>query len=88
MKTILKLAAFAAALAGANAASAHENTGGHWEWQSRSIPGPNRANLPQQVRVWVKDGSEMADCDCAMMKMSVGDCMMDIPGKAKARSAD
>lgn len=54
MKTFLTLAAVAAALAGASAASAHDNAGGHWEWQSRPTFGPNKSNLPSQVRVWVR----------------------------------
>lgn len=88
MKTFLTLAAVAAALAGASAASAHDNAGGHWEWQSRPTFGPNKSNLPSQVRVWVKDrSSEVANCNCDMMKMSAADCMMNIPGKPKAPSA-
>ena len=88
MKTILTLAAVAAALAGASVASAHQTAGGHWEWQSRPTPGPNKSNLPSQVRVWVRDsGTAMADCNCAMMKMSAADCMMDMPGKHGVPSA-
>ncbi|MFZ5700692.1 MAG: hypothetical protein ACOY4P_04995 [Pseudomonadota bacterium] len=88
MKTILTLVAVAAALAGASVASAHENAGGHWEWQSRPTFGPNKSNLPPQVRVWVNDrNSEMADCNCDMMKMSAADCMRDMPGKRAAPSA-
>lgn len=88
MKTILTLAAAAAALATSGLAQASDRTGGHWEWQSRMAPGPNKSNLPQQTRVWVKDGnSQMADCNCAMMKMSAADCMMEMPGKPKAPSA-
>lgn len=88
MKTIFALAAVAAALAGASVASAHDNAGGHWEWQSRPTFGPNKSNLPSQVRVWVKDrSSEVADCNCGMMKMSAADCMMDMRGKGAAPSA-
>ncbi|AZI37740.1 hypothetical protein NT2_06_01410 [Caenibius tardaugens NBRC 16725] len=88
MKTFLTLAAVAAALAGASAASAHDNAGGHWEWQFRPTFGPNKSNRPSQVRVWVKDrSSEVANCNCDMMKMSVADCMMDMRGKGKAPSA-
>lgn len=88
MKTIFTLAAFAAALAGASVASAHDSAGGHWEWQSRPTFGPNKSNLPPQVRVWVKDrNSEMADCNCDMMKMSAADCMMDMRSKRAAPSA-
>ena len=85
MKTILTLAAAIAALTTASASFAQTPAGGHWEWQSRAISGPNRANLPQQVRVWIKDGdTNMADCNCAKMKMSAADCMMSMPGKSGA----
>ena len=88
MKTILTLAAVAAALATSRLAQASDRNGGHWEWQSRPIPGPNKSNLPQQARVWVRDsGTTVAECNCAMMKMSAADCMMDMPGKPKAPSA-
>lgn len=88
MKTIFTLAAIAAALAGASVASAHDSAGGHWEWQTRAAFGPNKSNLPSQVRVWVKDrNSEMADCNCDMMKLSAADCMMDMRGKGAAPSA-
>jgi hypothetical protein len=88
MKTILTLAAAIAALTTASASFAATPAGGHWDWQSRSTPGPNKSNLPQQVRVWVKDGvTEMANCNCAMMKMSAADCMMDRPGKRALPSA-
>lgn len=88
MKTFLTLAAVAAALATPSLAQASDRAGGHWEWQSRSIPGPNKSNLPQQVRVWVKDGgTEVAACNCAMMKTSAADCMMDMQGKRAVSSA-
>ena len=88
MKTFLTLAAVAAALATSSLAQASDRAGGHWEWQSRVTSGPNKSNMPQQVRVWVKDGGiEVADCNCAMMKMSAADCMMDMPGKRAVPSA-
>lgn len=88
MKSILTLAAIAAALAGATTASAHDQAAGHWEWQTRPAFGPNKSNLPSQVRVWVKDrNSEMAECNCDMMKLSAADCMMDMRGKRAAPSA-
>lgn len=88
MQTFLIPAAVAAALAGASVASAHETTGGHWEWQSRPTHGPNKSNHPSTVRVWVRDsGTAMADRNCAMMKMSAADCMMDMPGKRAVPSA-
>ena len=88
MKTILTLAAAIAALATASISSAQTPAGGHWEWQSRPTPGPNKSNLPQQVRVWVSDGSaEKASCNCDMMRRSAADCMMDMPGKPTSPSA-
>ena len=88
MKTILTLAAAFAAFTTVSTSFAHTPVGGHWAWQSRTILGPNRTNLPQQVRVWIKDdGTDMADCDCAKMKMSATDCMMGLPGKPKVSSA-
>ncbi|MEA3262368.1 MAG: hypothetical protein U9R07_02670 [Pseudomonadota bacterium] len=88
MKTFLTLAAVAATLATSSLAHASDRAGGHWEWQSRPTPGPNKSHMPQQVRVWVRDGNtEVADCNCAMMKMSAGDCMMDVPAKGKVPSA-
>lgn len=88
MKTLLTLAAAIAALTTASAGFAKAPSGGHWEWQSRPTPGPSKSNSPQQVRVWITDGgSEMADCNCAMMKMSAADCMTDMPGKHGVPSA-
>ena len=88
MKTILALAAAVAALTTASAIRAHTPTDGHWEWQSRLTPGPNRSNLPQQARVWVREGGpEVADCNCNMMKMSAADCMMPTQDKRAAPSA-
>lgn len=88
MKTLLSIAAALAAFTSIPAASAHDRGPGHWEWQSRPTHGPNKSNLPSQVRVWVSDrNAEVADCNCAMMKMSAADCMMTMPGKAGAPSA-
>lgn len=87
MKTILILAAAAATLATSNLAQAGEPARGHWEWRGPISVGP-KSTPPVRTRVWVKDGpAEMADCNCAMMKMSAADCMMDMPGKPKASSA-
>lgn len=77
MKTLLSIAAALAALTSVSAASAHDRGPGHWEWQSRPAPGPNKSNLPSRVRVWVKDAPTVAHCDCAMMRdiAMAGDCM-------------
>ncbi len=88
MKTFLTLAAVAAAFATSSLAQAHDRAGGHWEWQSHPTAGPNKSNVTPQVRVWIKDSaSAMADCNCAMMKMTAADCMADMPGKRALPSA-
>lgn len=87
MKTFLIRAAAAATLATASLAQAGEPAQGHWEWRGPSNVGP-KSTPPGSTRVWVKDGpAEMADCNCAMIKMSAADCMMDMPGKPKVPSA-
>ena len=78
MKTIIIFAAAAAALGATSMASAEDRSNGHWEWEAREVFGPNKANLPTRIRVWVKDDmSKMANCDCAMMHdaKSAADCM-------------
>ena len=86
MKILLTNAATLAAFTSVSAASASETAGGHYEWQNRVQPGPNKSNLPSRVRAWVKDDqARMADCDCDMMKVAAADCMM-MPGKGAAPS--
>lgn len=87
MKSILTLAAVAAALAATSIASAHDTAGGHWEWRTQPSFGP-KSTGPSRVRVWVKDAeTSMASCDCAMMKADHAGCMIDMHGKAGAPSA-
>lgn len=87
MKTVLTLAAFAAAFAGVSAASAHDMTTGHWEWRTTPSFGPKTTG-PARVRVWVKGAeTSMANCNCAMMKADASGCMMDMRGKARTPSA-
>lgn len=87
MKTILTLAAVAAALATTSIASAHDNPGGHWEWRSDHSFGP-RSTVPSRTRVWIKDTeTSVANCDCAMMNADHASCMMNMPGKVGAPSA-
>ena len=86
MKILLTIAATLAAFTSVSAASASETAGGHYEWQNRVQPGPNKSNLPSRVRVWVKDDqARMANCDCDMMKVAAADCMM-MPGRGAAPS--
>ncbi len=86
MKTFLKLAAVAAALATATVASAHDTSRGHWEWRNLPSHGP-RSNLPSRVRVWVDDAkAQAAKCDCAMMQSAPADCMMSMHGKPASPS--
>lgn len=84
MKIFLTIAATLAAFTSVSVASAAERTGGHYEWQIRTQPGPNKSNFPQRVRVWVKDVSTVASCDCAMMRDAATkvECM-DMPNASK-----
>ncbi len=87
MKTIFAPAAALAAFTSATSALADGSTPGHWEWQSRPTFGPNKSNLPSQVRVWTKaSNSQMADCNCDMMKMRAADCMKAMHGKHSSSS--
>jgi len=86
MKILLTLAATLAAFTSVSAQAANDRGPGHWEWQSRHTPGPNKSNLPSRVRVWVKDDqAKMANCDCDMMKVAAADCMK-MPGKGASPS--
>jgi hypothetical protein len=87
MKILLTIAATLAVFTSVSAASASERAGGHYEWQNRAQPGPNKSNLPSRVRVWVKDMVAVADCDCAMMKdkASAAACM-DMPNHGASHS--
>jgi len=87
MKILLTLAATLAAFTSVPAASASEPSGGHYEWQNRQQPGPNKSNLPSRVRVWVKDAATIASCDCAMMrdKATAAVCM-EMPNHGKNHS--
>lgn len=81
MKTLLSIAAALAAFTSASVAFANDaqptSATGHYEWQSRPVFGPNKSNIPAQVRVWVKDMTDVAGCDCAMMHGTAmaADCM-------------
>ena len=80
MKPIFAVAALAAATLAAPV-FAQEAPGGHYEWQTRQVPGPNKSNTTSRVRVWVKDKSaQMANCDCDMMKADPADCMKKMTG--------
>lgn len=86
MKILLTIAATLAAFTSVSAAYASDKAGGHYEWQNRVQPEPNKSNLPSRVRVWVKhDQTKMANCDCDMMKVAAADCMM-MPGKGSSPS--
>lgn len=68
MKMFLTAAAMLAAAISTAPAFAQDASGGHYEWQARPAPGPNKSGITQRVRVWVKDNAtEAANCDCAMM---------------------
>lgn len=86
MKILLTIAATLAAFTSVSAQAANDRGPGHYEWQSRPTPGPNKSNLQSRVRVWIKDDqAKMANCDCHMMKVAAADCMM-MPGKGAAPS--
>ncbi|KTE16856.1 hypothetical protein [Sphingopyxis sp. H115] len=75
MKPFFAVAALAAATLAAPV-FAQEASRGHYEWQTRQVPGPNKSNTTSRIRVWVKDKSaQMANCDCDMMKADTADCM-------------
>ena len=81
MKTIIAMAAALAAFT--TAPSFAEGPGGHYEWQSRQVPGPNKSGATTRIRVWVADKPEqMANCDCAMMKTDATGCMQAMPGRS------
>ena len=82
----LALAAPVAAFAGQ---PDHSQQSGHYEWKSVPQYGP-RATGPAQRRVWVPDATQVAACDCDMMKMSSTDaaaCMKGMPGMASPSGA-
>ena len=85
MKTIIAMAAALAAFTAAPTFA--QEAGGHYEWQARPIPGPNKSGITPRVRVWVADKPEqMANCDCAMMKTDATGCMHDMPGQRMSPS--
>src|SRR3546814_11247064 len=53
-------------------ADSQQSGSGHYEWREVPQFGP-RATGPVRKRVWVPDHSQMANCDCDMMKMSADD---------------
>lgn len=65
------------------AADSQQSGSGHYEWREVPQFGP-RATGPVRKRVWVPDHSQMANCDCDMMKMSADDCMKGMHMGAKS----
>lgn len=66
MKPIFSVAALAAAMLAAPV-FAQEQSGDHYEWQSRQIASSKGST--SSVPVWVKDKpAQMASCDCDMMR--------------------
>lgn len=77
MNMKLILAAVTAAIsvaAPAWADASHSSGQSHYEWRPVPQYGP-RATGPAQRRVWVADRTEMANCDCGMMRMSADEGM-------------
>ena len=86
MKTIITLAAVAAAVATASVASAHDRAGGHYEWRDAPAAGPRA--IPHRVRLWVSDQpTRMASCKCSMMPAAQSSCMIDKSGKGRSSAA-
>ena len=92
MKNRLFYALLGVALAAPGAAFAgqpnHSQQSGHYEWKSVPQYGP-RATGPAQRRVWVPDATQVAACDCDMMKMSstdAADCMKQMHSMAQPSS--
>jgi len=83
---VLAAATIAAAVSPAVAASAPATSPqGHYE---RSVPhqfGP-RAPLEASRRIWVPTKTQVASCDCAMMKIGARDCMASMPGVGPSSS--
>jgi hypothetical protein len=62
---------------------------GHYEWRQAPNYGP-RAPLQGARRVWVPNATQVAACDCGMMKMSgttAANCMKGMPGMAAPSGA-
>lgn len=87
MKTIFSVAALAAA-ALAFPVLAQDAPGGHYEWQSRQVPGPNKSGTIPRTRVWVKDGPmQMAGCDGGAAEADRAGCAKKAAGGRKAHPA-
>ncbi|MBU0824667.1 MAG: hypothetical protein KKA44_16870 [Alphaproteobacteria bacterium] len=86
----MKIIWFAAAIAAPGLATptfAQERSNGHYEWQSRQLPGPNKSKRSLRVRVWVKGVSEQdAHRDCDMMRSDAAGCMKMASGKRMTHS--
>lgn len=79
-------AAVIAAFATATPGFTQESASGHYEWQTRQVPGPNKSNITSRVRVWVKDAPHVVHCDCDMMKVNAADCMKQMSGQHRMPS--
>jgi opacity protein-like surface antigen len=95
MKTFKIAAIIAASISAFTIAPAFAQSGatsagqGHYEWQQAPQFGPRGPLLPPR-RVWVPAATQIADCNCDMMKMSsaaAADCMKGMPGMASPSGA-
>ena len=83
---VLAVATIAATVSPAVAASAPATSPqGHYEWSVPHQFGP-RAPLEASRRIWIPDRTQMASCDCAMMKTSARDCAASMPGVGPSSS--
>jgi hypothetical protein len=88
MKMLVLAAATMAAVASPAFAGIDQTASsqGHYEWSAPHQFGP-RAPLQASRRIWVPDRSQMANCDCKLMKTSVADCTASMHGMASPPSA-
>lgn len=83
---VLAAATIAAAVSPAVTASAPATSPqGHYEWSVPRQFGP-RAPLQASRRIWVPAKTQLASCDCAMMKTDARGCMASMPGVGPSSS--
>ncbi len=83
MKKIVA-AALAAAICAPLPSFAQESEGGHYVWQTRKLPGPNKSNRVSRMRVWVK-GAKVAEThrDCDAIQADASNCPNEVAAQNK-----
>ncbi|WP_454885859.1 hypothetical protein [Sphingomonas oryzagri] len=79
MKMLVLAAVTIAAAVSPAVAAPPTSPQGHYEWSVPHQFGP-RAPLEASRRIWVPAKTQMASCDCAMMKTDARACMASMPG--------